>query len=177
MNRAAPVGMLAHHAERILAARAALVSPPTGRAAEWRRGEYRISTDRALVDLDVVHAFLANESYWARGIPRDVVQRSIEHSLPFVLLHGAAQVGFARAVTDCAVFAYVGDVFVLPAHRGLGLSTWLMETLLAHPDLRGLRRISLATRDAHGLYRRFGFAAADPSVAMDLVKPDPYGRG
>ena len=151
------------------------MSLDVGSVREWRRGAYRISTDPALVDLDVVHAFLAEESYWARGIPRELVRRSIEHSLPFVMLHGTAQVGFARAVTDCAVFAYVGDVFVLPEHRGHGLGVWLMETLLAHPDLQGLRRLSLATRDAHQLYRRFGFVPADASVAMELVKQNPYG--
>jgi GNAT superfamily N-acetyltransferase len=142
-------------------------------AREWRRGEYTISTDPALLDLDLLHAFLAGESYWAKGMPFEVMRRAIEHSLPFGLYCASAQVGFARAVTDYAVFAYVGDVFVLPAHRGRGLSKWLLETMLAHPALQGLRRWNLATRDAHELYRRFGFASAGANT-MDRVDPDPY---
>ena len=106
----------------------------------------------------------------------EVMRRSIEHSLPFGLYRGRGQVGFARAVTDFAVFAYVGDVFVVPAHRGRGLSKWLMETMLAHPDLQGLRRWNLATRDAHGLYRRFGFEPAGPNT-MDRVTANPYQGG
>jgi GNAT superfamily N-acetyltransferase len=142
---------------------------------EWRRGDYVISTDPARLDLERIHAFL-RESYWGKGMPFEVMRRSIEHSLPFGLSFGEEQVGFARAVTDFAVFAYVGDVFVLPAHRGRGLSKWLMETMLAHPDLQGLRRWNLATRDAHGLYRRFGFETAGPNT-LDRVDPDPYRHG
>jgi GNAT superfamily N-acetyltransferase len=149
---------------------------PRSAVREWRRDGYSISTDPALLDLDVVHAFLSRESYWARGMPRAVLQRSIESSLPFGLYRDRAQVGFARVVTDYAVFAYVGDVFVLPPHRRRGLSKWLMETLLAHPDLQGLRRWNLATRDAHGLYRRFGFEPAGANT-MDRVDPDPYRQG
>jgi GNAT superfamily N-acetyltransferase len=117
---------------------------------EWRRGEYLITNDPARVDLDVVHGFLV-ESYWAKDIPRDIVRRSIEKSLPFSLLNGERQVGFARIVTDCATVAYVGDVFVLPEHRGRGLSAWLMECVAAHPDLQGLRRWILLTRRAWAL--------------------------
>jgi GNAT superfamily N-acetyltransferase len=153
------------------------MNPPSAPAVrEWRRGEYLISTDPARLDLELVHDFLSRESYWARGMPFEVMRRSIEHSLPFGLYRESGQVGFARAVTDYAVFAYVGDVFVLPAHRGRGLSKWLMETMLAHPDLQRLRRWNLATRDAHGLYRRFGFASAGPNT-MDRVDPDPYPAG
>lgn len=155
----------------------------------WRRGAYRLSTDPALLDLDVLHRFLSRDSYWAAGIPFETMRRAIEHSLPFGLYHDGAvhddeahdgaqhgeQVGFARLVTDYAVFAYVGDVFVLPDHRGRGLSKWLMETMLAHPDLQGLRRWNLATRDAHRLYRRFGFESAGANT-MDRVEPNPYGR-
>jgi len=119
---------------------------------------YEISTDPARLDLDVIHGFLRG-AYWSPGVPRDVVERSFGNSLCFGLYApGGAQAGFARAVTDRATFAWVADVFVLREHRGRGLGVWLMETLLAHPDLQGLRRILLATADAHGLYERFGFA-------------------
>jgi GNAT superfamily N-acetyltransferase len=118
---------------------------------------YEISTDRARLDLDVIHGFL-REAYWSPGVTRDVVERSIEGSLCFGL-YGAdgAQAGFARVVTDGATFAWIADVFVLEPHRGRGLGVWLMETVLGHPDLQGLRRIVLATMDAHGLYERLGF--------------------
>jgi GNAT superfamily N-acetyltransferase len=149
---------------------------PIPEVREWRRDEYRISTDPALLDYDVLHRFLSVESYWAAGIPFETMRRAIEHSMPFGLYRGDEQVGFARLVTDYAVFAYVGDVFVLAPHRGRGLSKWLMETMLSHPDLKGLRRWNLATRDAHGLYRRFGFDAAG-SNTMDRVEPNPYARG
>ncbi|HVH06285.1 MAG TPA: GNAT family N-acetyltransferase [Myxococcota bacterium] len=152
-----------------------MMLPTFPEVREWRRGEYRISTDPALLDLGVLHRFLAEESYWAAGIPFETMRRAIEHSLPFGLYRGDEQVGFARLVTDYAVFAYVGDVLVLPAHRGRGLSKWLMEAMLAHPDLKGLRRWNLATRDAHELYRRFGFESAG-SNTMDRVEPNPYGR-
>jgi GNAT superfamily N-acetyltransferase len=142
---------------------------------EWRRDEYRISTDPALLDLAMLHRFLSRDSYWAKGIPFETMRRAIEHSLPFGLYHGGDQVGFGRLVTDYAVFAYVGDVLVLPEHRGRGLSKWLMETMLGHPDLQGLRRWNLATRDAHGLYRRFGFESAGTNT-MDRVEPNAYGH-
>jgi GNAT superfamily N-acetyltransferase len=121
------------------------------------RDGYTVSDDRWRIDRDVVHGFLA-ESYWAAGITREVVERSVRHSLCFGIFHDGGQVGFARVVTDHATFAYLADVFVLPAHRGRGLAAWMMECILAHPDLQGLRRFLLATRDAHGLYSRFGFA-------------------
>jgi GNAT superfamily N-acetyltransferase len=119
---------------------------------------YEISTDPARLDLDLIHRFLSREAYWSPGVPRDVVERALANSLCFGLFApGGAQAGFARAVTDRATFAYLADVFVLPEHRGRGLGVWLVETVLAHPDLQGLRRIELATVDAHGLYERFGF--------------------
>lgn len=124
---------------------------------EWTRGEYTISTDRLRLDVDVIHGYL-NRSYWAAGRPVEVVRRSIEHSLCFGIYKGQRQIGFARAVTDYATFAWVADVFVLEEFRGQGLSKWLMEVMIAHPDLQGLRRWALATKDAHGLYRRFGFS-------------------
>ena len=117
---------------------------------------YEISTDPARLDLDVIHGYL-REAYWSPGVPRDVVERSIARSLCFGLYAPDAQAGFARVVTDGATFAWIADVFVLDPHRGRGLGVWLMETVLAHPDLQGLRRIVLATKDAHELYERFGF--------------------
>ena len=142
----------------------------------WDRSPYRISDDPAVVDLAVVHGFLA-KSYWARGIPRETVARGIAHSLPFSLFLGDRQVGFARAVTDRATFAYLADVFVIEEQRGRRLGAWLVATVLAHPELSGLRRWLLSTRDAHGLYRKFGFTAvADPSTLLTRHDPDIYTR-
>lgn len=119
---------------------------------------YEIDTDAARVDVDAVHRFLSEESYWSPGVPRDVVERSLRGSLCFGLYApDGALAGFARAVTDRAVFAYLADVFVLLEHRGQGLGVWLIETMLGHPELQGLRRVFLVTEDAHGLYERFGF--------------------
>jgi GNAT superfamily N-acetyltransferase len=142
----------------------------------WRRDEFEITTDPSRVDLDAVHAFLA-ASYWAQDIPRGVVLRSIENSLPFSVWTPDRQVGFARVVTDRATFAYVGDVFVLPDYRGRGLSLWLMQVIVSHPDLQGLRRWSLLTRDAHGLYEKVGFRPlANASRWMELHNPGVYSR-
>jgi GNAT superfamily N-acetyltransferase len=148
-------------------------------AQEWRRDGYVVSTDPVLVDIDLVHAFLARDSYWARGIGRDVVARSIEHSLVFGLYEEAAgerrQVGFARAITDRATTAYVADVFVLESHRGRGLGVWLIDCMRAHPDLRGLRVWRLATLDAHGLYEKHGFRPlAHPERLMEIIDPDVF---
>ena len=140
--------------------------------------EYDISTDRARLDVFLIHRWLAEHSYWAAGIPRAVVERAIANSINFGLYHNfAAQVGFARVVTDRATFAYLADVFVLEAHRDKGLSKRLIEAVLAHPELQGLRRWMLATRDAHGLYEQFGFTL--PKVAdrfMERTDPDIYLR-
>ena len=142
----------------------------------WERPPYRISDDSADVDVAVVHDFLA-ESYWARGIPRETIERGIAHSLPFSLFLEGRQIGFARVVTDRATFAYLADVFVIGAHRGRGLGTWLVATVLAHPELQGLRRWLLVTRDAHELYRPFGFTEiADPSMLLTRHDPDVYTR-
>jgi GNAT superfamily N-acetyltransferase len=116
-----------------------------------------IDTDPGLLDLDLIHRFLSEEAYWSPGVPRDVVAHSIEHSLNFGLYRDGEQVGFARVVTDRATFAWLADVFVLDGHRRDGLGKWLVETVLSHPDLDGLRRWILGTADAHGLYERFGF--------------------
>ncbi|HLP31347.1 MAG TPA: GNAT family N-acetyltransferase [Geothrix sp.] len=138
------------------------------------RHPYSISTETHRMDVGAVHAFLSR-SYWSPGIPREKVQRAIDHSLCFGIFHGADQVGFARVITDRTTFAYLADVYVLEDHRGKGLSKWLMDVIQAHPDLQGLRRFMLATRDAHGLYRQFGFReAAHPSRLMEIVNPDAY---
>ena len=138
----------------------------------WKRDEYSISTDRSLLDIDLIHNFLSNHSYWASGRPREVVERSIDNSLPFGIYKGEQQAGFARIVTDYATFAWVADVFVLPEHRGRGLAKWLMEVIIAHPQLQGFRRGVLSTKDAHGLYERFGFVKLHrPERWME--RPDP----
>ena len=118
---------------------------------------YEIDDSPARLDVEAVHAFLTT-SYWSPGVSRDVVERAVAGSLPFGLYApDGAQAGFARAVTDRATYAYVADLFVLEEHRGRRLGVWLVETILAHPDLQGLRRWALATKDAHTLYERFGF--------------------
>ncbi len=143
---------------------------------EWRKGDYLISTEPAQLDLGVVHAFL-RESYWASGIPLEVVRRSIEHSLSFGLYREGHQIGFARVITDYATFAYVCDVFVLESYRGRGLGAWLMAVVMEHPDLQGLRRWVLATKDAHELYKKSGFASlARPEGWMEKSDPDVYRR-
>lgn len=146
---------------------------------EERRGRFTISDDPARLDRARIREFLST-SYWADGIPQDVVDRSIEGSLCFGVYDAdksPAQVGFARVITDAATFAYVADVFVLESHRGQGLGLWLMETIRAHPRLRGLRRWSLVTRDAHALYRRVGFTdVANPARWMEIVDRDVYRR-
>jgi GNAT superfamily N-acetyltransferase len=141
--------------------------------------EYEITTDAGRFDLDVIHSYLCEESYWAKGIPREVVARSIQNSLCFAILEQAnqAQVGFARVTTDRATFAYLADVFVLPAHRGRGLSKWLLRVILAHGELQGLRRWLLATQDAHGLYAGFGFVALpNPERLMQRHDSDVYAK-
>jgi GNAT superfamily N-acetyltransferase len=142
---------------------------------EQRRGEFLISTDRERFDLDVVHGFLTN-CYWAKGIPREVVERSIENALCFGIYDGGgAQVGFARVISDFATIAYVGDVFVLETHRGRGLGKWLMESITQHPQLQNLRRWILTTRDAHGLYSQVGFTPLKaPERFMERHRPDVY---
>ena len=134
-----------------------------------------ISTDRTRIDIDRVHGYLCYESYWAKGIPRAVVERSIEHSLPFAAYDGEELVAFARVVTDYAVFAYIGDVFVVPSHRGRGISKQLMAAIRSHPELQSLRRWSLVTSDAQGLYRQFGFRElAHPERHMEDVVANAY---
>jgi GNAT superfamily N-acetyltransferase len=143
--------------------------------AEWRHEGFVISTDRSRLDRRLIHEFLRH-SYWARDIPRETVDRSIDNALCFGLYEGERQVGFARVITDYATFGYLSDVFVLDSHRERGLATWLMEAVLAHPDLQGLRRWMLATADAHGLYRKAGFTElSKPERIMEKLLPDAYG--
>ena len=138
--------------------------------------QYSISTDRYRLDLELIYKFLTN-CYWAEGVPRDIVQRAIENSLCFGVFAQDRQVGFARVVTDYATYAYIGDVFIVESHRGQGLSKRLMKAIMEHPQLQGLRRWSLVTRDAHGLYQQFGFTPlANPEKYMELHNPDVYKR-
>jgi GNAT superfamily N-acetyltransferase len=135
---------------------------------------YSITTDRDRMDVVAIHAFLTR-SYWSPGIPRSIVEKAIHNSLCFGLLQGSAQVGFARVITDKATFAYLADVYVLEEHRGKGLAKRMMEAVCAHRDLQGLRRFMLATRDAHALYRQFGFSELmNPEYLMAVHRPDVY---
>ena len=148
---------------------------------EWRRGDYEISTDPDRLDLDAIHRYLSEEAYWSLGIPRETMERSFAGSVCFGLYQGAGQAGFARVVTDRAVFAYLGDVFVLAPHKGQGLGKWLIESLLSHPDLQGLRTFILGTTDAHALYERFGFSVPPPErrqwMTRSVLPEDLYGAG
>ena len=140
----------------------------------FQREGYLISTDPAQLDLDAIHAYLVR-AYWCEGIPRETMERAIANSLCFALFHGKAQIGFARVITDSATYAYLCDVYVLENYRGKGLGKWLMECVMGHPALQGLRRFSLATRDAHGLYRQFGFRELSrPESMMEILRPDIY---
>ncbi len=136
---------------------------------------YEITCDKNRFDIKAIHRFLA-QSYWSTGIPLSVVERAIANSLCFGMFHEGKQIGFARVITDKATFAYLADVYVLPEHRGQGLSLQLMERILQDPNLQGLRRMLLATRDAHSLYEKFGFTPLTaPDRMMEIHKPDAYG--
>jgi GNAT superfamily N-acetyltransferase len=143
---------------------------------EHRKDDLLISTDHARLDLSVIHGFLVN-CYWCKGIPREIVMRSIEHSLCFGIYQGEQQVGFARVISDYATYAYIGDVFVLESHRARGLAKWLMQCIVEHPQLQGLRRWSLVTADAHSLYSPVGF---EPLAAterwMEIFNRDVYAK-
>ena len=142
-------------------------------AYELQRGGFTISTQKARLQSEAIAAFLSR-AYWAQGRTREVIERSIEHSLCFGLYAGDRQIGFARVVTDCATFAYLCDVFIDESYRGQGLGKWLMSAVMDHPDLQGLRRWTLATRDAHGLYMQFGWAELrDPEKWMEIYNPPP----
>lgn len=141
----------------------------------WVREEFSVTCDPAELDSALIADFLAS-SYWARGIPGVTVEKSLQNSICFALRHENCQIGFARVISDRATIAYLGDVFILPEYRGRGLSKWLMECVVSHPDLQGLRRWILATRDAHNLYRKFGFTELNkPEIFMELHNANVYG--
>ncbi|MBU0543967.1 MAG: GNAT family N-acetyltransferase [Proteobacteria bacterium] len=143
---------------------------------EWKQGEFTITDSRDDLDIETVHNFLS-ESYWAKKIPMSTVEKAVKNSLCFGLYHDSKQVGFGRAVTDRATFAYLGDVFVVPGFRGRGLGKWLVSCILSHPELQGLRRMMLATLDAHRLYEQNGFVALrEPGRFMEIHNPDIYQR-
>src|ERR1051325_9777048 len=142
---------------------------------EVREENLLISDDRALLDRALIHDFLSERSYWAKGIPRETVDRSIERSLCFGMYQAGEQVGFARVVTDDATFAWLADVFIIEELRGRGFSKRLIAAILAHPQLQGLRRFMLGTLDAHELYARFGFAPLkEVERFMEIHRPTPY---
>lgn len=141
----------------------------------WQNGEYTISTDKNLLQVDAIHKFLSEESYWAKERTREQTTTAIENSLCFGVYAGEQQIGFARVVSDYATFAYLGDVYIAEEFRGRGLSKWLMETIIAYPDLQNLRRWILATKDAHSLYEKFGFHALKfPERWMEKPAPNAY---
>lgn len=133
---------------------------------EWQRGEYTISTNNDRLSIQLIHDFISNQSYWGQGRRIESVQRALENSLNFGLYKKNQQIGFARVVTDYCTFAWLADVFVIDEYRGQGLSKWLMEVIMSHPQLAGMRRWVLATRDAHGLYKQFGF--------VEMLQPERW---
>lgn len=144
---------------------------------EYEQNGYRISTDKSQLQPDIIQSFLATESYWAKDIPKNIVEKGISNSLCFGVYENATQVGFARVISDFATFAYLCDVFIVIEHRGKGLSKWLMEIVMQHPDLQNLRRWTLATRDAHELYRKFGFREPDNNCNnMEIRIADIYTK-
>ena len=146
-------------------------------AMNWSRDAFTVTCDPAKLDRGLIAGFLRS-SYWAQGIPPETVERSLESSLCFALLDGDRQVGFARVISDYATIAYLADVFVVPEYRGRGLAKWLMECVVGHPNLQGLRRWMLGTRDAHGLYEQFGFTPLKkPETFMERHNPDVYRGG
>jgi GNAT superfamily N-acetyltransferase len=142
---------------------------------DWQRDEFTISTDRNRLQTDAIHRFLSEESYWGRNRTKEQTEMAIKNSLPFGVYTGENQIGFARVVTDYATFAYLGDVYILEEFRGLGLSKWLMETIVNHPELQGFRRWVLATKDAHTLYEKYGFTPLKhPERWMEKAAPNAY---
>jgi GNAT superfamily N-acetyltransferase len=140
--------------------------------AKVRDMAYRVATTLAAADRDVVYRFLSEDAYWSQGMPRDTFERAVDNSLSFAAYDGETLAGYARVVTDKSTFAWLCDVFVLPAHRGRGVSRLLMDAVMGHTELRGLRNFLLATRDAHGLYARYGFTAlAEPARWMAIRRP------
>ncbi|MBK8352412.1 MAG: GNAT family N-acetyltransferase [Saprospirales bacterium] len=143
----------------------------------FEQNNYQISTDKNLLQVNIIHSFLADESYWAKDIPKNIVEKAISNSLCFGVYKNDIQVGFARVISDFATFAYLCDVFIVTEHRGKGLSKWLMEKIMQHPDLQNLRRWTLGTRDAHELYRKFGFREPDNNCNnMEIRIADIYSK-
>ena len=141
---------------------------------DFIKDKFYISTEKEKMDIDLIHSFLTR-SYWAEGISKEIIRRSIEGALCFGVFENEKQVGFARMITDRATFAYLADVFIIDEYRGLGLSKWLMEVIMSYPDLQGLRRMMLATRDAHELYKKFGFTQLNNVDRwMHIHYPDVY---
>jgi N-acetylglutamate synthase-like GNAT family acetyltransferase len=138
------------------------------------KNQFTITTEKEKFDVEFIHSFLTR-SYWAEGISKEVIKRSIEGALCFGLFENDKQIGFARMITDKATFAYLADVFIIEEYRGRGLSKWLMEVIMSHPSLQGLRRMMLATKDAHGLYEKFGFTALNNVDRwMQINDPNRY---
>jgi len=143
---------------------------------DFTKDGFTISTEKEKLDIDLIHSFL-NRTYWAEGISKETIRRSIEGSLCFGVFENDKQVGFARMITDKATFAYLADVFIIEEYRGRGLSKWLMQAIMSHHDLQGLRRMILATKDAHGLYKQFGFTPLiNVERWMQILDPDVYKR-
>jgi GNAT superfamily N-acetyltransferase len=138
---------------------------------EYHRGQYSISIDKSRLDIPLIYQYLSQHAYWAKGRPREIVEKSIENSLCFGIYKGGQQVGFARVVTDYATFSWLCDVFILAAHRGKGLGKWLVATIVDHPDLQNAKTILLATRDAHQLYARYGGFVSLPMPQKWMVRP------
>lgn len=142
---------------------------------EWQNGEFTISTEKSRLQIEAIHRFLSEDSYWAQERPKELTETAIEHSMCFGVYHGGDQIGFARVVTDHATFAYIGDVYIEEKYRGQGLSKWLMKVIVEHPELQGFRRYILATRDAHGLYEQFEFKSLrHPDRWMEKTAPNAY---
>jgi GNAT superfamily N-acetyltransferase len=144
---------------------------------QWQKGDILVSTDPGKLDLEYIHHFLSRHSYWAEGISLETVKKSVDGSMCFGMYDDGRQIGFARVISDLATFGYLADVFIDQAYRGHGLGIWLMETIMAHPGLQGFRNWQLATRDAHGLYEKFGFKKLDdPGRIMRKNEPDIYKK-
>ena len=142
---------------------------------EYFKDPYYISTDKSKIDVAEVHQYLSERSYWAKGIPREKVQRAIDNSLTFSIYKDDSQIGYARVISDFTIFAYLADVFVLEEYRGKGLSKWLMEVITNFPELQGLRRWMLLTKDAHSLYSKYGFKPmSNPEMAMEISNPNLF---
>ena len=139
------------------------------------KGDFTITTDQKDFDFEMLFQYLSKESYWAERIPMSVLKKAVSNSMSFALFFKKEQIGFARVITDYSTFGYLADVFIIHEYRGQGLSRWLMDYILAHPELQGFRRWLLATRDAHGLYAKYGFTPlSKPDRMMEITRPDIY---